>query len=68
MPTAVDDTLDICTSQELCEEIHAKFYKQFKWKSSGSCDWFLGCSVKQNFKKISIDQHAFLNNLIKSFE
>ena len=24
MPTAVNDTLDICTSQELCEEIHVK--------------------------------------------
>ena len=68
MPTAVDDTLDICTSQELHEEIHTKLYKQFKWKSSRSCDWFLGCSVKQNFKEISIDQHAFLDNLIKSFE
>ena len=68
MPTAVDDTLNICTSQELHEEIHAKLYKWFKWKSSGSCDWFLGCSVKQNFKEISIDQHAFLDNLIKSFE
>ena len=68
MPTAVDDTLNICTLQELCEEIHAKLYKQFKWKSFGSCDWFLGCFVKQNFKKISIDQHVFLDNLIKSFE
>ena len=27
MPTAVNDTLDICTSQELCEEIHVKLYK-----------------------------------------
>ena len=68
MPTAVDDTLDICTSQELHEEIHVKLYKRFKWKSFGSCDWFLGCSVKQNFKEISIDQRAFLDNLIKSFE
>ena len=27
-----------------------------------------GCGVKQNHKKISLNQHAFLNNLLKSFD
>ena len=68
MPMNVDDTIDFCTSPALCEEIHTKLYEQFKWKSFGTCNWFLGCAVKQNQKEISIDQRVFLDNLLKSFE
>ena len=68
MPMNVNDTIDICTSPTLYEEIHTKLYKQFKWKSSETCDWFLGCAVKQNQKEILINQHVFFDNLLKSFE
>ena len=68
MPMNVDDTIDICTSPPLCEEIHTKQNKWFKWKSFGTYNWFLDCAVKQNQKEISIDQYVFFDNLLKSFE
>ena len=30
--TVVDDTLDVCSSDALREEIHTKLYDCFKWK------------------------------------
>ena len=67
-PTVVDDNLDVCTCPKLHEEIYSKLIERFKWKPSGKCFWFLGCGVKQNHKEISLNQCAFLNNLLESFD
>ena len=66
-PTVVDDNLDVCTCLKLCEEIYSKLIERFKWKPSGKCFWFFGCGMKQNYKEISFNQCAFLNNLLESF-
>ena len=60
--------MDVCTCSKLCEEIYSKLIEKFKWKFNGKCSWFLGCDVKQNYKEISFNQHAFLNNLLESFD
>ena len=67
-PTVVDDNLNVCTCPKLREEIYSKLIERFKWKPSRKCSWFLGCGVKQNYKKISLNQCAFLNNLLESFD
>ena len=66
--TVVDDTLDVCSSDALKEEIHTKLYDCFKWKNDGKCSWFLGCVVKQNANEITVDQCAYLETVLKSFE
>ena len=66
--TVVDDTLDVCSSDALREEIHTKLYDCFKWKNDGKCSWFLGCTVKQNANEITVDQCAYLETVLKSFE
>ena len=68
LPTVVDDTLDVCNSEEMRKEIHKKLLDRFGWKTSGKCSWFLGCKVSQNYLEISIDQRIYLKNLIKTFE
>ena len=52
----------------LREEIHTKLYDRFKWKNDGKCSWFLGCAVKPNANEITVDQCAYLETVLKSFE
>jgi hypothetical protein len=68
MPVVVDDTLDISTSESLRKFIHEKMIERFKWKDLGECSWYLGCRVLQDFTQISIDQTAYLKELLRKFE
>jgi hypothetical protein len=67
MPVVVDDTLDISTSDTLRKFVHSKMIDKFKWKDLGECTWYLGCRVTQTHKEITIDQTAYLNEILEKF-
>ena len=68
MPVVVDDTLDVSTSISLRKYVHEKMKDKFKWKDLGECSWYLGCRVTQDYDKITVDQTAYLTELIEKFE
>jgi hypothetical protein len=68
MPTNVDDTIDMSTSESLREQVHKALVDKFKWKDEGICHWYLGMRIRQNYEEISLDQTAFLANMLERFD
>jgi hypothetical protein len=67
MPCVVDDTLDMSTSPELRKEIHDAMIKKFRWKDLGPTTWYLGMRVVQTYREITIDQTAYLQEMLLKF-
>jgi hypothetical protein len=68
MPVVVDDTLDVSTSASLRKYVHNKMIERFKWKDLGECTWYLGCRIIQTYKQVSINQTAYLKEMLGKFE
>jgi hypothetical protein len=68
MPCVVDDTLDMSTSPSLRKKIHDAMIKKFRWKDLGPTTWYLGMRVTQTYKVITIDQTAYLKELLNKWE
>ena len=54
IPTVVDDTADITTSESLQKYVHKKLKAKFGWKYDREMQWFLGCHVIQDKFQITV--------------
>ena len=68
IPTVVDNTADITTSESLRKYVHKKLKAKFGWKYDGEMQWFLGCHVIQDKFQTTVSQIDFLNALIEKFK
>ena len=67
LSTVVDDTLDLASAPELRATVHALLEAKFGWKSSGSCTWYLGCRINQNYSGVTIDQSDYLASVVEKY-
>jgi hypothetical protein len=67
MSLTVDDILDICTSEPMRKAVIDELIRKFKYIDDGTCEWFLGMKITQDYEEITISQDDFVKTIVEEY-